>query len=216
MALTEDNLPDVTFDDSPFEPARLTIDLYHRMIDLDVFSSDDHLELLEGVIVARGPKSPPHVLTSTLLDRTVTPFVPSAWHSIRYAPMTLADSEPEPDFTVIRGALEDYRDRHPRGADVGLVAEVADVTLEKDRRKRRVYARAAIPFYWLINLKARLIECYSEPAILNGIPGYKSLHLFDEEDEIPLILNGRECGRFAVQTVLPQIRDEVDFDPRRT
>jgi Uma2 family endonuclease len=46
-----------------------------------------------------------------------------------------------------------------------LVVEVADASLDFDReRKRRIYAAAGIPEYWLVNLPERRIEVYREPA----------------------------------------------------
>jgi len=35
---------------------------------------------------------------------------------IRVWPITTASSEPEPDVSVVRGASEDYRERHPMTA----------------------------------------------------------------------------------------------------
>lgn len=49
-------------------------------------------------------------------------------------------------------------------ADVVLVIEVADATLERERTiKQRIYARAGIAIYWILNLRDRQLEVYTEP-----------------------------------------------------
>jgi Uma2 family endonuclease len=45
-----------------------------------------------------------------------------------------------------------------------LVVEVSDTTLGFDRlRKKRVYARNAIPEYWILDLQAHCLEVYRDP-----------------------------------------------------
>ncbi|MFN0053905.1 MAG: Uma2 family endonuclease [Planctomycetales bacterium] len=62
--------------------------------------------------------------------------------------ITTFDSEPEPDVTVVRGDGTSYLLAHPGPADMALVIEVAESSLEQDRRQKLpVYARAAIPHY---------------------------------------------------------------------
>jgi Uma2 family endonuclease len=74
-------------------------------------------------------------------------------------PITTADSEPDPDVMVVRGARRNYRERHPGPGDVGLVVEVADTTLQRNRGvKLRLYAAAGIPTYWIVNQSERRIE----------------------------------------------------------
>jgi Uma2 family endonuclease len=79
-------------------------------------------------------------------------------------PITLADSEPEPDLAVVRGQVRHYQSRHPLASDIGLVVEVADSSVDRDRIwKREIYARAGLPVYWLINLQEKTVEVYSRP-----------------------------------------------------
>ncbi|MBM3740537.1 MAG: Uma2 family endonuclease [Acidobacteria bacterium] len=50
----------------------------------------------------------------------------------------------------MRGANDEYSDRHPSPADTGLVIEVSDATLRRDRGlKGHIYASAGIPHYWI-------------------------------------------------------------------
>jgi Uma2 family endonuclease len=117
--------------------------------------------------------------------------------------ITTDDSEPEPDVAVIRGTRRDYRDRHPSPADVGLITEVADATLQRDRtRKKRIYAHAGIPVYWIINLVDRQIEVYSNPQPTTTEPDYLHQQNYQAEDELLVVLDGVDIGRVLVRELL--------------
>jgi Uma2 family endonuclease len=73
-----------------------------------------------------------------------------------------ADSVPEPDVAVVRGAIRDFAKAHPRFAEV--IVEVADSTLALDRgRKRSLYAANGIPEYWIVNLPGDCVEVHRRP-----------------------------------------------------
>ncbi|PSQ88199.1 MAG: hypothetical protein BRD45_07065 [Bacteroidetes bacterium QS_8_64_10] len=78
-------------------------------------------------------------------------------------PMALGDeSAPEPDVAVVRGTPRDYVDAHPTTAL--LVVEVSDTSFADDRtRKKRVYARAGVTEYWIVNLAEAALEVYRAP-----------------------------------------------------
>ena len=85
-----------------------------------------------------------------------------------------------------------------------LLVEVAEATLERDRKlKKRLYARAGIPAYWIVNLAERKIETYSQPVAGGREPAYANRLDYDSADSIPLIIEGREIARFAVNDLLP-------------
>ena len=101
-------------------------------------------------------------------------IAPDGWYVDSQEPITLDDSEPEPDIVVVRGDTRDYLDRHPGARDLSLVVEVADSTLERDRTlKQRLYGRAGIPVYWIVNLVERQLEVYSQPVELPSGPLYQ-------------------------------------------
>ncbi|HKP72298.1 MAG TPA: Uma2 family endonuclease, partial [Pyrinomonadaceae bacterium] len=55
-----------------------------------------------------------------------------------------------------------YRDAHPTPADVLLIVEVSDTTLEYDRQvKVPLYAKAGIAETWIVNLAEEQIEIYA-------------------------------------------------------
>ena len=80
-------------------------------------------------------------------------------------PLTLDDqSEPQPDVMLLRSVPDDYANRHPRPSDVFLLVEVADTSLQLDRREKLpAYGRAGIPEVWIVNLVEGAVEVYREP-----------------------------------------------------
>ncbi|MEO6808348.1 MAG: Uma2 family endonuclease, partial [Isosphaeraceae bacterium] len=144
---------------------RLSVNQYAEMIRLDILTEDDRVELLEGVLVAKMGRKLPHVFTTRRIMAVLVRALPPGWLVTKEDPIRTRDSVPEPDCVVLRGTDEDYRDRWPGPADMALVVEVAESSLSRDRtHKRRIYARAAIPVFWLVNLIDRRIEVYSDPS----------------------------------------------------
>lgn len=118
--------------------------------------------------------------------------------------MTTRDSEPEPDVYVVRGELGDYDNRHPGPADTPLVVEVADSTLARDRGlKQRIYARAGVPVYWIVNLVERAIEVHAKPASTAKSPKYRQRQVFAANDDVPVVLDGELVGTLRVADILP-------------
>ncbi|HZF40717.1 MAG TPA: Uma2 family endonuclease, partial [Blastocatellia bacterium] len=131
-------------------------------------------------------------------------LLPHGWRAEEQEPITTEDSEPEPDVAVIRGAPRDYLERHPGPDDVALVIEVSDTTLRRDRGlKKRIYARAGIQVYWIINLLENQIEVYTEPAGEAEESDYQRRQDCFPDDEIPVVIEGREVGRLAARDILP-------------
>jgi Uma2 family endonuclease len=68
------------------------------------------------------------------------------------------DSIPEPDITV---AVESA-DKTLQGGNVRIAIEISDSTLAFDLgRKAALYARHAIPEYWVVDLENRVIHLHS-------------------------------------------------------
>ncbi len=205
--LTLPNLP--TIEPStiiPTEPiGRLSVDHYHAMIQAGILTDDDPIELLEGWLVVKMTKNPPHRVVTGLIRQALEHTLSNGWYVDSQEPITTNDSEPEPDVVVVRGARLDYLDRHPGPEDVALVVEVADATVKRDRgTKKRVYARAGIAVYWLVNLVNQQIEVYTQPTQSGKQPDYNQQHIYRLSDMLPVILDGVEIGQIAVRELLPQ------------
>jgi Uma2 family endonuclease len=190
---------------TPGEPTRrFTVEEYHRMIRQGILTEADDVELLEGWIVQKAPKNPPHRVASRLLRQALEKAVPPGWYVDTQEPVTLADSEPEPDATIVRGDARQYLDHHPGPNDLALVVEVADATLARDRGpKKRLYARAVVPVYWVVNLLERQVEVYSEPAGAADEPDYRKRQDYGAAEEVPVVIEGREVKRILVAELLP-------------
>src|SRR5688572_15999300 len=166
---------------------RLSVQQYHAMVDAGVLSDDDPVELLEGILVFKMPKKPNHRLAVRLLTSAIDALLPVGWHFQAQEPITLSDGEPEPDGAIVRGQPRDYADRHPGPADLALVIEVADKTVERDRGiKLRSYARAGIGVYWIIDLAAKRIEVYRDPDPQAQIPSYRQSTVHDQHATLQL------------------------------
>lgn len=183
---------------------RITVQQYHEMIDKGILGPEDNVELLEGLLVRKMPTNPPHSYVKTLILRWLVRMLPPTWFPHVQDPVTTSDSEPEPDISVLRGDPADYLQRHPLASDTGLLVEVSDSTLARDREKRRIYARAGFPVYWIVNIPDRQIEVYTQPSGPAAVPQYAQMDIYKEGDRVPVVLDGNEVGRISVTEVLPR------------
>jgi Uma2 family endonuclease len=183
---------------------RVSVEQYVAMIRANILTDEDRAELLEGVIVAKSRKNPPHVLATRLILAALARVLPAGCHVSKEDPIQTTDSVPEPDCCVIRGDRRDYLDRYPGLGEMALVVEVSNTTLSRDRgSKMRLYARANIPVYWLVNLISGRIEVYSEPTGPTDRPSYRVGWSFGPGEEVPVVLDGREIARLSVRDLLP-------------
>jgi Uma2 family endonuclease len=179
---------------------RIPVSLYDRLVEHGDIAEDEPIELLNGVLVRKMTKGPRHDTSSSRCRRAIERLLDSDWHLRVECAIRIPEySQPEPDLSVVRGEIDDYTDRHPEPTDVGLIVEIADSSLARDRgEKRDLYARAGVPAYWIVNLAARQVEAHSLPA--GG--AYSPATIFGEDDSIELVLDGRSLGRIAVADLL--------------
>lgn len=137
----------------------LSVKEYHALGELGFLSN--RTELIEGVVIEKIRKSPRHSTLALTLLRALSLLAPENYHVALEQPITLANSEPEPDISIIKGAIDDYSDSHPTHAE--LVVEVSLTTLSEDRSMAFVYAQAGIAEYWLFNLNNNTVEVYTKP-----------------------------------------------------
>ena len=193
--ILQDSLPTLPF-------WRLSVDQYHEMIRTGILTNDDQVELLEGWLIAKMPKNPPHRVSTHLTRKALESLVPAGWYVESQEPITTANSEPEPDIMVVRGDIRDYLERHPGPEDVALVVEVSSATLKRDKSfKKRLYAQAGIPVYWVINLPKTQCEVYSDP--ISGESEYQHHEVYGLSDTIPVIIEGQVIGQLSAQEILP-------------
>jgi Uma2 family endonuclease len=176
---------------------RFTADEYEQIAEL---LDDDRIELIDGYLVKKMTKLPPHVIGCARVLSSLTRVVPAGWHGRPGEPVRLGQrSEPEPDVSFARGTADDYPGAHPAPPDIAMVVEVTDTTLLKDRRRRKVYGAAGIPIYWIVNLVERQIEVYSNP----GPDGYETCDIYRPGQHVPVVMGGAIVGQIAVDDILP-------------
>jgi Uma2 family endonuclease len=183
---------------------RLTVEQYHEMVRAGILVDGDPVELLEGWLVQKRTKNPPHTVTIGLVQDEVGPLLGKDFHLNVEGPVTTSDSEPEPDVAIRRGKRRKYLKRHPGPQDTPLAIEVPDTSLHRDRTlKKRIYARARIPVYWIVNLSDRQIEVYTDPTGPARKPDYRQRQDYGPDDQVPVVLDGKEVGRIPVRDLLP-------------
>jgi Uma2 family endonuclease len=190
----------------PVSAYRFTVEQYHEMVEAGILGENDRIELIEGNVLQMSPKGPRHVFAVQELLSRLAPLLPAGWHARCQDPLTLSDSEPEPDIAVVRGARNDYVSRHPGLKDTGLVIEVADASVELDRTiKQRIYAAAGIPTYLLINLAQRQAEIFTQPqdAAARRPASYRTQRLVNEHGFVETLLAGQCLGEIRVSHLMP-------------
>ena len=141
-----------------------TVEEYCTMADAGILSEDERVELLDGEIVVMPPIGEPHEDSTDRLNGDLS-YVLRGRARVRVQNSVRLDDYglPEPDIAVVRLRDDYHRDR-PTAADVLLLVEVADTSLEFDREvKLARYAAAGIPEVWIANLRARQVEAHSDP-----------------------------------------------------
>jgi Uma2 family endonuclease len=183
---------------------RLSVEQYLAMVRLNILTGADRVELLEGVLVAKMSKNPLHIFVGKRIFAALAAALPAGWHVSKEDPVRGVDSVPEPDCAVLRGADSDYLDRIPARGDLGLVVEVTDSSLSRDRNaKLRAYARAGIPYYWIINLADFRVEVYSDPTGPIKKPTYRVGWAYGRGEQLPLVIDGLRVAGIAVSNLFP-------------
>jgi Uma2 family endonuclease len=144
----------------------ITVDDYYKMAEVGILTEDDRVELIEGQIIEMVPIGSQHAsMVNNLTYLLVNTLGNRAIVSVQN-PARLSDIlEPEPDFAILKPRADRYAASHPTAADVLLLIEVADSSLNYDRIvKARLYARHCIVEFWVVDLKARRITVHRAPA----------------------------------------------------
>ncbi len=145
-------------------PFRFTVGQYDRMIELGILTEDDRVELIRGEIVPKMPIGPRHAAVVNRLNRLLSPQVQGRALLALQNPIHLADSEPEPDLSVLHPRPDDYAGGHPVPPEVFLLVEVSDSSVDRDRdEKAPLYAENGIPEYWIIDLDSDTVLVHRGP-----------------------------------------------------
>jgi Uma2 family endonuclease len=143
--------------------AKWSVHDYHCMIEAGILS-DRQVELLAGEIIEMAPEGPLHTYIVTENVKYLRSLLGNLAEVREAHPITLSDSEPEPDLAIVHPLNSLYKTRHPYPEEIYWLIEIADTTLSKDlERKQRIYAQANIQEYWVINVQNQQITVFRDP-----------------------------------------------------
>jgi len=144
---------------------RFTVDEYEQMGRVGILGEDDRVELLDGEIVEMTPIGVRHAECVNRFTRQLVLVFDDVAVVLVQNPIRLSErSEPQPDLALVHRRPGLYASSHPLAMDVLLIVEVADASIEADRRvKIPLYARAGIPEVWLVDLNQDTVTAYRDP-----------------------------------------------------
>ena len=143
----------------------ISADDYQRMGAIGIFDDKPRVELIDGEIYIMSPITPDH---NGHVDKIAEFFTVKLFGKakirIQGSIQTDENSEPEPDVAILRFDENFYNKKQPTGADILLIVEVAVFTLKRDRTvKKKKYAAAGIPEYWIVIPQKGVIEVFKKP-----------------------------------------------------
>ena len=171
----------------------------YRMSDAGILSPDERLELIRGEVLIMSPIGPRH---GASVDGTNRVFVRSAGDNAIVRTQGTVELDqfcaPEPDIVLLRPRDDFYVSKNPAGADIILIIEVADTSLEYDTTvKVELYAILGIQEYWVADLRNNRLIAYSQPTQ----DRYQTIREFHQGDTVaPQLLP--DC-RIEVAVLLP-------------
>lgn len=178
-----------------------TVERYHQMIAAGILTEDDKVELLAGKIVHMSPVGWQHAACISELQDYFLPLRNQGYRLRSENPVTLPNqSEPEPDFAIVKDKANKYSDGHPTPDDIFLLIEVSDLTLKKDMEaKYIIYSEAGIKEYWVVNLPERKLLQFVNPDAEKGM--YSTSNEYGATD----IFEHTIFGTIEVANILPEI-----------
>ncbi|EDN70444.1 Protein of unknown function DUF820 [Beggiatoa sp. PS] len=167
---------------------------WHKMGKHQIFPPTAKMELIEGEIIEMAPIGPTHAgCVFNLIELFASQKGKTAFLNVQN-PIQLSNfSEPEPDVVLLRPNSQLYKQGHPTAADILLLIEVADTSVQYDRdTKIPLYASDGIIECWLVDLNAKIVEIYQNPT-KNGYIDKQTFH----------------SGQILIPTQLPHIKIPV-------
>ena len=164
---------------------QFTVEQFQLMSERGVFVDSDRYELINGEIIAMSPIGLKHAvyvgrLTNNLVIKLGIRVI--VWSQ---NPIDLANkSQPQPDIAVLKYRDDFYEEALPTPADILLIIEVADSSLEYDRDvKSKLYGVAGIPQMWLFDVNTKTITGFSQPSEF----GYKQIYRYTQGDRLSIL-----------------------------
>lgn len=134
---------------------QFTAEEYNWLAEVGILDSELRVELIEGEIIAMGPRGTRHrVVVDRLIQLLSRPVAGRAVvctpGSFRLSPIT----EPQPDLVLLRPDQDGHKTELTAGSDTLVVVEISDTTFRYDRDvKIPLYARHGIPEVWIVDIE---------------------------------------------------------------
>jgi Uma2 family endonuclease len=136
---------------------------WHKLVDSGMLEGKK-VELLEGEIVTMSPEKPIHSSRIVKIADYLRDILRGVAQVREAHPVTLDNSEPEPDIAIVRINENYYESRHPYPEDIYWLIEISNKTLKIDLEvKSKIYARNGISEYWVIDLTRKKLVLHAQP-----------------------------------------------------
>ena len=166
----------------------------YRMAEAGILLPEDRVELIRGEILKMSPIGPRHGASvdganRVLVRRAGNNAIVRVQGTVELDPFCA----PEPDIVLLRPRADFYVGKNPAGADIILIVEVADSSLEYDTTvKVELYAILGVQEYWVADLRNDRLIAYSQPTE----DRYQTIREF-------------HCGDTVAPQLLPECRIKV-------
>jgi len=145
----------------------------------------ERLELVEGDLISKMGKNRPHVNSFMLmlfwLVETFGKQFVNAEAPIDVSPEDNPSNEPEPDLIVLNRECLTFLSANPQPSDIRLLVEISDSSLDYDLTvKARLYARAGIVEYWVVDVAGKRLFCHRNPVA----GSYQSVTIYNEHESV--------------------------------
>ena len=141
-----------------------TIEEWHQLVESGVLEGKP-VEFLEGEIIEMSPEREEHTYTNDDVAELLREKLKGLAKIRESHPITLDNSEPEPDIAVVRLPKTIYTQHHPYPKDIFWLIEISYKTLKIDlEKKSKIYARNGIPEYWVIDLVNKKLVVHTQPS----------------------------------------------------
>lgn len=143
--------------------AKWTVQDYHRLIDSG-FLDQRRVELIAGEIIEMPLEGPLHAFVTEGFAKYLQTLLQELALVREAHPITLTDSEPEPDLAICKLPRQQYKTRHPQASEIFWLIEISQSTLDYDlSEKKQVYAKAGIQEYWVVDVNKLQVYVFRQP-----------------------------------------------------
>ena len=140
-----------------------SLEQWHKLVETGVLAGQN-VEFIEGEIIEMSPEGIPHSFSNQSIGNYLQQLLSKIAIVLERYPITLDNSEPQPDIAIVRTPREIYRTHHPHPEDIYLLIEISNSTLKFDREvKATIYARNKIKEYWIVDLVDKKVIVHTSP-----------------------------------------------------